>query len=132
MKNFVREFKEFAMRGNVVDLAVGVLIGGSFGSIVTSLVNDILMPIIAAISGSPNFTYLKLLLVDKGEDSIYLNYGNFIQVVVNFLIIAFCVFIVVKALNSLKKKEEPAPASAPVESDETKALKEIIEILKNK
>lgn len=132
MKNFAKEFKEFAMRGNVVDLAIGVIIGGAFGSIVTSLVNDILMPIIAAISGSPDFTHLKLLLVDKGENSVYLNYGNFIQVLMNFLIIAFCVFLIVKGLNSLKKKEEPAPVSAPVESDETKALKEIIEILKNK
>jgi len=93
MKSFIKEFKEFAMKGNVVDLAVGMMIGSSFGAIVTSLVNDILTPLISFIIGSPDFSHLKVLLIDKGEESVYLNYGLFIQTIFNFIIIAFCIFL---------------------------------------
>ncbi len=111
------EFKEFALKGNVVDMAVGVVIGSSFGAIVTSIVNDLFTPLIAAIIGDVDFTHLAVTLrktVDEatGEVSkVTLNYGNFIQVVLNFLIVALCLFAVIKAMNKLKKPapEEPKP-----------------------
>lgn len=133
MKNFLNEFKTFAMKGNVLDLAVGMMIGAAFGKIVSSLVNDMLMPVIAAIFRINDFTGLKLLLVDKGsaELNVYLNYGNFIQNIIDFIIIAFSIFMIVKMVNKLHKKPEEKPA-APVKSDETKALEQIIEILKQK
>lgn len=132
MKNFIKEFKEFAVRGNVVDLAVGIMIGSAFSAIVTSLVNDIIMPLISAITNLQDFSDLKILLATHGEESVYLNYGNFIQVIVNFLIIAFSIFVVVKGINSFKKKEAEKPAEEPVVSDEVKALREIVELLKQK
>ena len=134
MKNFLKEFKDFAMKGNVIDLAVGVMIGAAFGKIVSSLVDDIIMPLLSVLLGNVNFTNLKVLLVENGEKSIYLNYGAFIQNVFNFLIIALCIFTIISMLNKLKKEkqEEVAPVEAPTISDETKALQEIIEILKNK
>ena len=134
MKNFLKEFKDFAMKGNVIDLAVGVMIGAAFGKIVSSLVDDIIMPLLSVLLGNVNFTNLKVLLVENGEKSIYLNYGAFIQNVFNFLIIALCIFTIISMLNKLKKEkqEEVAPVEAPAISDETKALQEIIEILKNK
>ena len=130
----IKEFKEFAMRGNVIDLAVGVMIGAAFGKIDSSLVDDIIMPLLSVLLGNVNFTNLKVLLVENGEKSIYLNYGAFIQNVFNFLIIALCIFTIINTLNKLKKEkqEEVAPVEAPAISDETKALQEIIEILKNK
>ena len=135
MKKFLEEFKEFAVKGNALDLAVGMMIGSAFGKIVSSLVNDILMPLIAAIFRIGDFSSLKALLVDKGdvEANVCLNYGQFIQSIIDFLIIAFCIFMVVKAVNKIRdagKKEEPAEAPAPEKSDETKALEEIIELLK--
>lgn len=134
MKNFLKEFKDFAIKGNVIDLAVGVMIGAAFGKIVSSLVDDIIMPLLSVLLGNVNFTNLKVLLVENGEKSIYLNYGAFIQNVFNFLIIALCIFTIISMLNKLKKEkqEEVAPVEAPAISDETKALQEIIEILKNK
>ncbi len=134
MKKFLKEFKDFAMKGNVIDLAVGVMIGAAFGKIVSSLVDDIIMPLLSVLLGNVNFTNLKVLLVENGEKSIYLNYGAFIQNVFNFLIIALCIFTIINMLNKLKKEkqEEVAPVEAPAISDETKALQEIIEILKNK
>ena len=99
MKKFLNEFKEFAMKGNVLDMAIGVVIGASFSSIVTSLVNDIFMPLIAFFTGDAQFSDLKLVL--KGDISI--NYGSFIQNIVNFLIVALCLFLVVKAINELRK-----------------------------
>ena len=134
MKKFLKEFKDFAMKGNVIDLAVGVMIGAAFGKIVSSLVDDIIMPLLSVLLGNVNFTNLKVLLVENGEKSIYLNYGAFIQNVFNFLIIALCIFTIISMLNKLKKEkqEEVAPVEAPAISDETKALQEIIEILKNK
>ncbi len=105
----VKEFKEFAMRGNVIDLAVGVVIGGAFGKIVTSLVNDIIMPLIGVLTGGVNFSELKLILVAEGaKPEVALFYGKFIQNIVDFLIIAVSIFIVIKALNATKKKVERA------------------------
>lgn len=130
----LKEFKEFALRGNVVDLAVGMMIGSAFGGVVASLVNDIFTPLIALLFGSTDFSHLRVLLRENGDASIYLNYGTFIQTIINFIIMAFCIFLVVKAMNKLKKQPEvveEAPAE-PVLSDEAKALNEIIEILKNK
>ena len=122
MKKFFEEFKAFAMRGNVVDLAVGVVIGGAFGKITTSLVNDIIMPVISVLTGGISFDSWKLVLkdavintageVEKAE--IAINYGNTIAIILDFIIIAFAVFCLVKALNSLHRKtEEPAPAPEP-------------------
>ena len=128
---FIKEFKEFAMRGNVMDMAVGVIIGGAFGKIVTSLVNDVLMPVIGKLTGGVDFTNLSVKLGD-GEDAAVLAYGSFIQNVVDFLIIALCIFFMVKAIASLnrKKEEEAAPASAPEPSAEEKLLTEIRDLLK--
>ena len=119
MKKFLEEFKAFAMRGNVVDMAIGVVIGGAFGSITTSLVNDIFMPLLGVITGGINFGGLFYALDGQTYASIEaakevgvgtLNYGAFIQYVINFILIAFCMFIVVRLMNKLKK---PAPAPAP-------------------
>lgn len=140
MSKFFNEFKEFAMRGNVIDMAVGVIVGGAFGKIVTSLVNDIIMPPLGFALGRVNFTDLSIKLGEKlAEDgktmeAVTLNYGNFIQEVVNFLIIAFCIFLAVKGINSLSKKkeevkEEPA---APTPTKEEMLLTEIRDLLKNK
>ena len=130
----LKEFKEFAMRGNVVDMAVGVIIGAAFGKIVTSLVNDLLMPVIGSFLGNVDFTELKVTLADAVGDKpeVTLNYGNFIQVVVDFLIVAFCIFMVIKGINklsNLKKKEEEAPAPKP---DDVVLLEEIRDLLKEK
>ena len=141
---FFKEFKEFAMKGNVMDMAIGVVIGGAFGKIVTSLVNDIIMPLVGALIGNVNFTTLSLTLRapklnEAGEivnAAVTLNYGNFIQVTVDFLIIAFCIFLVMKGINkatsALKKEEEAAPAPAPEPSAEEKLLTEIRDLLKEK
>lgn len=131
---FLKEFKEFAMRGNVIDLAVGVVIGGAFGKIVTSLVDDLIMPIVGVLTGGIDFSEKKVVLKEAVGDvaAVTLNYGSFINIVIQFLIIAFCIFIVIKGLNSLKKKEEVAPAEAPAPSKEEVLLSEIRDILKNK
>ncbi|EFA92718.1 large conductance mechanosensitive channel protein [Hoylesella buccalis ATCC 35310] len=139
MKKFLNEFKAFAMRGNVVDMAVGVIIGGAFGKIVTSLVNDIIMPPIGFLLGGVNFKDLSIKLGEKlSEDgktmeAVTVNYGNFIQQTVDFLIIAFCIFLLVKAVMKLTKKneEEPEPAK-PEPTAEEKLLTEIRDLLKNK
>ncbi len=132
------------MKGNVMDMAIGVVIGGAFGKIVTSLVNDIIMPLVGALIGNVNFTTLSLnlrapKLNEAGEivsEAVTLNYGNFIQVTVDFLIIAFCIFLVMKGINkatsALKKEEEAAPATAPEPSAEEKLLTEIRDLLKEK
>jgi len=130
MSKFVKEFKEFAVKGNVVDMAVGVIIGGAFGKIVTSLVNDLFMPVIGLLTGGANVSGMFALLgkVPEGEavpKSIEeaaergiatFNYGNFIQTVIDFILVALCIFLVIKAINKMKKKEEPAPA-APTTKD---------------
>lgn len=137
MKKFLQEFKDFAMRGNVVDMAVGVIIGGAFGKIVSSLVNDILMPPIGWLLGGTDFTKLSVKFpVREGMDPVTWNYGNFIQVTIDFLIVALCIFLVVKGINKLsnirKKEEEAAPAPAPEPSKEEMLLTEIRDILKEK
>ena len=132
MKNFFNEFKTFIQRGNVMDMAVGVVIGTAFSAIVTSLVNDIIMPLIATLLGNVSFTDLAITLKGEGETAILLRYGNFIQLIVNFLIIALVIFCVVKGLNNLKKKEEPAPEPAPAVDENLETLKEIRDLLKNK
>ena len=129
--SFVKEFKEFAMRGSVVDLAVGVIIGAAFGKIVTSLVADIIMPPIGYITGGIDFTSKKIVL--KPADQAHkvaetaIRYGNFINVVIEFLIIAFCIFLVVKAINSLKKEQAEVPDPTP--SKEEVLLTEIRDLL---
>ena len=134
-----KEFKEFAIKGNVMDMAIGVVIGGAFGKIVTSLVSDIIMPLIGAATGGLSFTDWKWVIrqavmdgdaVVKPELSV--TWGNFIQVIFDFIIIAFCIFMVVKGMNKLKKKEEPAPEpAAPAEpSEDIKLLTEIRDLLK--
>ena len=133
--SFISEFKEFAMRGNVIDMAVGVVIGGAFGKIVSSLVGDIIMPVVGAITGGVNFTDLKLTLKEaaEGAPAVTINYGSFIQTMVDFLIIAFCIFCVIKALNTLKnklpKEEEAAPAEPETPVD-IALLTEIRDFLK--
>ena len=122
MKNFINEFKEFIKRGNVIDLAVAVVIGGAFSSIVNSLVDDILMPLIGILIGGINFSRISVTL---GEATIY--YGVFIQNIINFLIIAFAIFVIVKFINQFSKKKEEA---APTKSDEVILLEEIRDLLK--
>ncbi len=128
------EFKAFAMKGNVVDLAVGIIIGGAFGKIVSSVVNDVIMPPIGLLIGGVNFSDLKIILkAAVGENpAVTINYGMFIQSLIDFLIIAFAIFIMVKALNATKKKEAVAPAAPPPPSNEEVVLREIRDILKNK
>ena len=143
MKKFMEEFKAFAMRGNVLDMAVGVVIGGAFGKITTSLVNDIIMPLISMLTGGINFSSWKLVLkqavldaqgaVVREEGAV--NFGNTIAVILDFIIIAFAVFCMVKALNGLHRKKEEAPAEPPAPpepSAEEKLLTEIRDLLKEK
>ena len=122
-------FKKFISRGNVIDMAVGVIIGGAFGKIVTSLVNDIVMPLIGLALGKVNFANLSLKI---GETEI--KYGNFIQTIVDFLIVAFCIFVVIQIFEKFKKKQEPKPEDTPavVKSDEAILLEEIRDLLKQK
>ena len=130
--SFISEFKEFAMRGNVMDMAVGVVIGGAFGKIVSSLVGDIIMPVVGVLTGGVNFTDLKITLKEAVDTvpAVTINYGAFIQTMVDFLIIAFCIFCVIKALNSLKKKPvEEAPAEPETPAD-IALLTEIRDLLK--
>ncbi len=130
----LKEFKSFAMKGNVLDLAVAVIIGGAFGKIVTSFVNDVLMPPIGLLLGNTDFSNLKILLRKATEDAeaVTLNYGVFINTVLDFLIVAFSIFMVIKAFNSMKKKQVEAPAAPPAPSKEETLLAEIRDILKEK
>jgi large conductance mechanosensitive channel len=130
----LKEFKEFAVRGPVIDLAVGVIIGGAFGKIVTSLVNDILMPLLGILIGGINFTDLKYVITPASGDvaEVAFMYGAFIQSVIDFLIISFSIFLFVKLVSSLKKKE-PEPEPIPPEpSNEEILLQEIRDLLKDK
>ncbi len=127
----IKEFKEFAMKGNVMDMAVGVIIGGAFGKIVTSLVDDVLMPAIGMLTGNVDFTNLTAK-IGTGEDAAVLKYGVFIQNVVDFLIVALCIFFIIKLMNKVIKKKEEEPAPAPEPSNEEKLLGEIRDLLKNK
>ena len=146
MKKFFEEFKTFAMRGNVIDLAVGVVIGGAFGKITTSIVNDIIMPCISMLTGGVNFSEWKLVLKEAVANAegvidpateVAILYGNTIAIILDFIIIAFAVFCMVKAINSLHKKKEapapePAPEPEPEPSAEEKLLTEIRDLLKAK
>ncbi len=140
--SFIQEFKAFAMKGNVMDMAVGVIIGGAFGKIVTSLVNDVLMPLVSLATGGIDFTnlFVNLSGSDKYETlaaaqeagASVLAYGQFIQNIVDFLIVAFCIFLMLKGINKMNQKKEEAPAPAPEPSAEEKLLGEIRDLLKNK
>lgn len=142
---FIKEFQEFAVKGNVMDMAVGVIIGGAFGKIVASLVNDVIMPPLGLITGN-GFTDLKLVLkpataavtdasgnvVTPEVAEVALNYGNFIQNTVDFIIIAFVIFLLIKGMNSLRKKEESAPAAPAEDPADIALLKEIRDELKKR
>ncbi|MDO5438562.1 MAG: large-conductance mechanosensitive channel protein MscL [Erysipelotrichaceae bacterium] len=125
MKNMVKEFKEFIMRGNVIDLAVAVIIGGAFQAIIGSLVNDIFMPIIGMIIGGHDFSELSVTV-----GTATLAYGNFIQAIINFLAIALCLFTVIKTVNKLKKPKAPEPAKPAAKPDDVVLLEEIRDLLK--
>ena len=133
----LKEFKDFAMRGNVIDLAVGVIIGGAFGKIIASLVADVIMPPIGLLVGGVNFTDLKWQMkpaemVDGVQKAaVTMNYGNFLQVTFDFIIVAFCIFLFIKGMNSMSKKKEEEAAPAPaVPTTEEKLLTEIRDLLK--
>ena len=128
----VDEFKAFVMRGNVVDMAVGVIIGGAFGKIVTSLVNDIFMPIIGMVLGNVDFTSLEIKLGEpvEGAEQAAIRYGMFIQEIVNFLIIALCIFMFIKLITKIQKKKDEEPAPAPEPTKEEVLLTEIRDALK--
>ena len=132
--SMVQEFKKFAMRGNVVDMAVGIVIGAAFGKIVSSFVADVIMPPLGLLLGGVDFKDLVIVLQEAvGETpAVVIAYGQFIQTVVDFVIIAFAIFIVIKAMNSLKAKEEAAPAAPPAPSKEELLLTEIRDLLKGK
>ena len=141
MKKFFEEFKKFAMRGNVIDLAVGVVIGGAFGKITTSIVNDVIMPVIGVLTGGLNFGDWKIVLKQAVLDAegavlnpeVAITFGNTISVILDFIIIAFAVFCLVKGINSLHRKKEEAPAAPPAPpepSAEEKLLTEIRDLLK--
>ena len=131
--SMMSEFKDFAMKGNVVDMAVGIVIGGAFGKIVSSFVADVLMPPIGLLLGNVDFSDLGVTLqaAAEGAEAVTLRYGVFIQTVVDFVIIAFAIFMVVKAMNSMKKKEEEAPAAPPAPSKEEVLLTEIRDALRS-
>ena len=141
MKKFFEEFKKFAMRGNVIDLAVGVVIGGAFGKITTSLVNDIIMPFISMLTGGIDFSEWKWVLKEAVLDetgaeiaaAVSVNFGSFVAVILDFIIIAFAIFCMIKAMNKLHQKKEEAPAAPPAPpepSAEEKLLTEIRDLLK--
>ena len=143
MSNFLKEFKEFAMKGNVVDMAVGVIIGAAFGKIVSSLVNDIIMPLIGVVTGGINFTDYKWVIqkaVMDGQEvlkpEVSMNWGAWVQTVVDFLIVAFCIFVMIKFINNLRKKtekeqlEEAAAPADPAPTKEEVLLTEIRDLLK--
>ena len=145
MKKFFDEFKAFAMRGNVIDMAVGVVIGGAFGKITTSIVNDIIMPLISMITGGIDFTAWKWVLKEAVKEldpatnemvevlpEVAVNFGNTIAIILDFIIIAFAIFCVIKALNKLQKKKEEAPPAPPAPSNEEVLLTEIRDLLKER
>ncbi|NJN64166.1 MAG: large-conductance mechanosensitive channel protein MscL [Acidobacteria bacterium] len=128
----IQEFKAFAMRGNVVDMAVGIIIGGAFGKIVSSVVSDVIMPPIGVMLGGVDFTGLKVTIQEAAGEipAVTINYGNFVQQVVDFIIVAFAIFLLVKGMNALKKKEEEAPAAPPEVPADVALLTEIRDLLK--
>ncbi|MBR9997890.1 MAG: large-conductance mechanosensitive channel protein MscL [Cyclobacteriaceae bacterium] len=135
----IKEFKEFAMKGNVIDMAVGIVIGLAFGRIVTSVVNDIIMPPIGLLIGGVDFNELKIILKHGSVDelgntieAVSINYGAFIQTAIDFTIIAFAIFMIIKGMNSLKRKEEAKPEPPPIPPKEEVLLTEIRDLLKKK
>ena len=130
----LKEFKDFTMRGNVVDLAVAVIIGGAFGKVISSFVKDVLMPPIGVLLGGVDFADLAIVIKDAVGDqpAVLLKYGVFINTIIDFIIIAFAIFMVIKMMNNMKKKEEEAPAAPPAPSKEETLLTEIRDILKEK
>ena len=128
----MKEFKEFAMRGNVVDMAVGIVIGGAFGKIVSSFVNDVLMPPIGVLLGDMDFLILGLTIKEATDtaEAVIIKYGSFLNTVIDFVIVAFAIFMVIRAMNNMKKKEEAAPATPPAPSKEETLLTEIRDLLK--
>ena len=132
--SMMKEFKEFAMRGNVMDMAVGIIIGAAFGKIVSSFVADVIMPPLGMLLGKVSFTDLAITLKGASGEvaAVTLNYGKFVQTVVDFVIIAFAIFMVIKAMNSLKKKQEEAPVAPPAPPREEVLLTEIRDLLKQK
>jgi large conductance mechanosensitive channel len=139
IKSFIKEFKTFAIKGNVIDLAVGTIIGAAFGKIVTSVINDIIMPPIGMVLGGTKFNNLKVVLKHAHKDStgaeqpeVAIMYGNFIQTALDFTILAFIIFLMVKAINKLKRKQEETPAPPAEPTNEEKLLAEIRDLLKNK
>jgi large conductance mechanosensitive channel len=130
----LQEFKEFAVKGNVVDMAVGIIIGVAFGKIVSSFVADVIMPPIGMLIGGVDFSDLAITLKEAGADTeaVTLGYGVFLQTVLDFVIIAFAIFLAIKVINRLKRKEEAAPAPPPEPSNEEKLLAEIRDLLKQK
>jgi large conductance mechanosensitive channel len=128
----MKEFKDFAMKGNVIDMAVGIVIGGAFGKIIGSLVTDVIMPPIGILFGGVDFANLSFVLKEATEaaEAVTMNYGVFINTVVEFVIIAFAIFMVIKAMNNAKKKEEEKPAAPPKPSEEVMLLKDIRDALK--
>ena len=140
MGKFIQEFKEFALKGNVMDMAVGIIIGGAFGKIVSSLVNDIIMPPIGLITGS-SFEDAKVVLREAQTDAasgevlkeaITLNWGNFVQTTVDFFIIAFCIFLLIKLMNSLRKKQDEQPEAPAPTPEDIELLREIRDELKRR
>lgn len=132
MKKFMQEFRTFATKGNVFDLAVGIIVGGAFGKIVTSFVNDLFMPLISLLLGKLDLTNLKVILKAAEGDvpELAITYGNFIKTSIDFVLIAFVVFLMIKAINRMKKKEEEKPAAPPEPSKEEVLLAEIRDLLK--
>ncbi len=136
----LQEFKQFAMRGNVVDMAVGIIIGGAFGKIVSSIVVDVVMPPIGFILNGVDFAYLKVVIKEAVKDAagkvtspeVAIGYGSFINTVVNFIIVAASIFVVVKLMNSMKKKEEAKPAAPPAPTKDQELLSDIRDLLKAK
>jgi large conductance mechanosensitive channel len=130
--SMIKEFKEFAMKGNVVDMAVGIIIGAAFGKIVSSLVGDLIMPPIGVLLGGVDFSSLAFTLRGAAENqpAVVVSYGKFINSVIDFIIIAFSIFMVIKAMNSLKKKEEAAPSAPPALPADVQLLTEIRDLLK--
>lgn len=137
--SFIQEFKTFAMRGNVVDMAVGIIIGGAFGKIVSSVVADIIMPPVGLLIGGVKFESLKIVLkqahtditTGKVTEAVSINYGNFINAALDFIIIAFSIFLFIKLINSMKKKQETQPAPPPAPTKEEQLLTEIRDLLKS-
>ena len=130
--SLIKEFKDFAVRGNVIDMAVGIIIGGAFGKIVSSFVSDVVMPPLGVLLGGVDFSKLSVKVKEATEtaEAVKINYGSFLNTIIDFIIIAFVIFMVIKAMNKMKKKEEEKPAAPPAPSKQEILLTEIRDLLK--